>query len=93
MKWDLSKVATLFGIILPLWGGLVFLYTYEKNLVKKGDLSLSELTATIERTEILIAIHSHRVEELTEAERNEYERHKARLINLEAQRDKILGIE
>ena len=40
MKWDINKVATLFGIILPLWGGAVFLWNYEKSLVKKADLSM-----------------------------------------------------
>ena len=89
MKIDLHKLTTLFAVIIPLWGGAVFLWSYEKNLVKHSDLAVSKLDARLERTELLVTILSRDPRAEEEAK---YERAKARLINLEAQRDKLLGI-
>ena len=89
---DPKIIGAWLGVILPLWGGAAFLWNYEKNLVKVRDLDYRELDARIERTEIMIAIFSRDVDTLTEKEKNDYERAKARLINLEAQRDKQLGL-
>lgn len=103
MNIDLTKVSLVFGVILPLWGGMAFLYDYDKNLVKKSevdidslvrktDVDLRDLDARIERTEIIVAIYSRDTDRLTEIEKNSYDRAKQRLISLEEQRDKLLGI-
>ena len=88
----LDKIATIFGIILPLWGGAVFLFNYEKSIAKKSDLAIMDLDARIERTEIIVAIYSRDPQVLTELEKNEYDRAKNRLLSLEGQRDKLLGV-
>lgn len=93
LKDKFGFAGLVIGVILPLWGGMVFLYDYEKNLVKKPDLALTDLDARIERTEILVAVYSRDTERLTEPEKNAYERSKSRLIHLESQRDKLLGVE
>ena len=104
MKIDLHKMVTLFAVLVPLWGGAVFLWNYQENLVKhsdlpdmttlvrKTDLAVMDLDARLERTEIIVAVYSRNTEELTPDEINKYERAKARLINLETQRDSLLGL-
>lgn len=92
MKVDLHKMVTLFAVLMPLWGGAVFLWNYQENLVKKSDLAIMDLDARLERTEIIVAVYSRNNSELTNDEINKYERAKARLINLENQRDSLLGI-
>jgi hypothetical protein len=88
LKVDLHKLTTLFAVLIPLWGGMVFLWSYEKNLVKHGDLAVNTLDARLERAELLVTILSRNPRPDEEAK---YERAKARLINLETQRDKLLG--
>ena len=92
MKIDLHKMVTLFAVLVPLWGGAVFLFTYQENLVKKADLAVMDLDARLERTEIIVAVYSRNPEGLTPDEVNKYDRAKARLINLETQRDSLLRI-
>ena len=90
VKEIIGYVTAIFGVIIPLWGGLAFGINYEKNLVKKSDLALLDLDARIERTEILVAVYARNPDTLTEMEKNAYERSKARLISLEQQRDELL---
>ena len=92
MKIDLHKMTTLFAVLIPLWGGAVFLWNYQDNLVKKSDLAVMDLDARLERTEIIVAVYSRNTAELSPDELNKYERAKARLINLENQRDNLLGL-
>ena len=92
MKLNINKIATILGIISTILVAVTWFYNYEKNLVKTSDLAIMDLDARIERTEILVAVYSRNPETLTEMERNMYERAKARLIQLESQRDKLLGV-
>lgn len=92
IKNKIQIATALIGVFIPLWGGIVFAWNYEKSLVKKADLAVMDLDARIERTEIIVAIYSRDVDNLTEIDKNDYSRAKARLIQLEAQRDKLLGI-
>ena len=85
-------MTTIFAVLLPLWGGAVFLWNYQDNLVKKSDLAVMDLDARLERTEIIVAVYSRNTAELSPDEVNKYERAKARLINLENQRDNLLGL-
>ena len=102
--FDLDRTVTLFAVLIPLWGGIVFLWNYDDSLVKKVDLldhskyitksqmAVQDLDARLERTEIIVAIYSRNTETLSPNEVNKYERAKARLINLETQRDNLLDI-
>ena len=90
MKIDLHKMVTIFAVLVPLWGGMVFLWNYQDNLVKKSDLAVMDLDARLERTEIIVAVYSRNPEGLTTDEVNKYDRARARLINLERQRDSLL---
>lgn len=92
-KLDLNKIVLILGVWVPLYSGIALLWNYEKSLVKKADIAVMDLDARIERTEIIVAIYSRDTHTLTETEKNEYSRAKARLIQLEAQRDKILGVD
>ena len=92
MRIDLNKITMIFAVLIPLWGGAAFLWSYEKNLVKKTDLAVMDLDARLERTEIIVAVYSRNTAELTTDEINKYDRAKARLINLESQRDSLLGL-
>lgn len=104
MKLDLHKITLWIGIFIPLWSGIVFLWSYEKALaykvdlpamhkyVTKSDLAVTDLDARLERTEILVALYGRNPDQLTPDEANKYERAKARLINLETQRDSLLRI-
>ena len=91
MKLDLNKITLIFGIILPMWGGAVFLFNYEKSLAKKADLAIMDMDARIERANILMKFYPN-YSALTDAEKLEYDIAKAKLINLETQRDRLLGV-
>ena len=104
MKLDLHKMTLWIGIFIPLWSGIVFLWSYEKALAYKTDLpnmtkyitrsasAVMDLDARLERTEILVALYGRNPDQLTPDETNKYDRAKARLINLENQRDQLLGV-
>ena len=92
-KLNIEKLVAIFGIIVPLWGGMAFLWNYEKSLVKTQDLAVLDLDARIERTEILVAVYAKHTSQLSENETNSYNRAKARLIQLESQRDQLLELE
>ena len=86
--------SNLVTTVLPLWVLITSVIVYESELVKlediaplqtKADSAEKDLDARIALTEIKILIYSGR--ELSEAEQVEYDRAKARLINLEKQRD------
>ncbi len=105
MKLDLSKITALFAVVLPLWGGIVFLWNYEKALAYKVDLpdmelvvtknekALSDLDSKIANTVILTTLYElHGLTELNELERVKYDRANTRLVALRGQRDGLLGI-
>lgn len=98
---SIKHMAGFLTVVAPLWGAIAFGFHYEVNLVKKNEiatmvhkkeLAAQDLDARIERTEILIAIYARDVDSLSEDDKNQYERAKARLINLENQRDKAMGV-
>ena len=102
IKENIGWIVGIFGGLVPLWGGLIVAIQYESNLVKRDDLikaqkemqrtlTRKEVLATMERVDILIAFFASRVDELSEKEKNEYEQHKARLINLQEQYDKMVN--
>lgn len=99
---SIKHMAGFLTIVAPLWGAIAFGFHYESQLVKKAEiadmvfkheLAAKDLDARIERTEILIAIYARDVHSLTEDDKNQYSRAKARLINLETQRDNAMGID
>lgn len=90
----IKPYSNLVTTVLPLWVLITSIIVYESELVKvndianlqtKADSAEKDLDARIALTEIKILIYSGRA--LTGAEQVEYDRAKARLINLEAQRD------
>ena len=98
---SIKHMAGFLTVVAPLWAAIAFGFHYEANLVKKVDieqmvikpeLAAKDLDARIERTEILIAIYARDVEALSEDDKNDYSRAKARLLNLEEQRDKLMGV-
>ena len=93
INWDkIGKIGMLLGVVIPLWGGLGFLYKYEKNLVKQHERNEDKIDYTISVTELkVLSYELYGIDKLTDLEKGRYERAKARLINLEAQRDKELG--
>lgn len=84
-KMTIERIATIFGIILPLWGGVAFLWSYEKSLVKSHQLDAYKLDAQIERTEILIEVIKD-----DPTKKDDYDIAKIRLANLMTQRDNML---
>jgi len=105
MKLDLSKVSLVFAVIIPLWGGIVFLWTFEKSLAKKTDIpdisvlvtktakAVSDLDGIIANTIILTTIYElHGLTELDELERIKYDRANTQLVSLKAQRNRLLGV-
>lgn len=97
--FTIKHMAGFLTIVAPLWGAIAFGFHYEANLVKKAEiadmvlkheLASKDLDARIERTEILVAIYAREVDSLDEEDKNDYARAKARLINLENQRDKVM---
>jgi hypothetical protein len=104
MKIDAHKITLWLGIFIPFWSAIVFLWTFNESLarvadlpvmanyVTKSDSAVTDLDARLERTEILVALYGRNPESLTPDEANRNERAKARLINLETQRDNLLRI-
>ena len=105
MKLDPHKITLWIGIFVPFWGGIAFLWNYEKALAYKVDLldvntlvtkhekSLSDLDYKIANTLILTTLYElHGLSELNELERVKYDRANTRLVALEGQRDRLLGI-
>lgn len=84
-KMTIERIATIFGIILPLWGGVAFLWSYEKSLVKSHQLDAYKLDAQIERTEIYMEVIKN-----DPLKKDAYDLSKMRLGNLMAQRDNML---
>lgn len=104
IKLNPSVIGAWIAVVIPLWGGIAYMFKYDQNVMKKTEYDLtqyvttesdsfSKLEARIERTKILIAVYSRNSASLTEIEKNEYEAAKARLINLVQQRDKVLGVQ
>ena len=84
-KITFERIVAIFGIILPLWGGVVFLWKYEQKLVKSHQLDAYKLDAQIERTEIYMEVIKN-----DPFKKDAYDLAKMRLGNLTAQRDNML---
>lgn len=92
---NISQLALWITTAAPLWGLIAFGINYEDQLVKRPDIEMlqtkaasaeKDLDASIERLEIKMLIYSTK-ESLTQEQQVAYDRAKARLINLERQRD------
>ena len=90
-----KEYANLYLVAVPLWSAIAWGFWYESQLVKKPDIEVlqtkadsaeKDLDARIALTEIKILIYSTK-ESLNESQQVAYDRAKARLINLEKQRD------
>lgn len=95
---DIAKLSTIIGILATLSTGGYFAYQKYSNLATRADIAIMDLDARIERTQILLEVYrSVQTTTMTEAQLREhdekYERAKARIINLETQRDKLLDYE
>ncbi len=64
---------------------------YHQKAIREA--AFKDLEARIERTEILVAVYSRNSDQLTESEKNSYDRARARLIQLEQQRDLYIGVQ
>lgn len=103
---NFNTIATVFGVVIPLWGGLFYGISFYNDIMLKSEFeqhyvvktahdhqhSVDKLDATIERTQILVAVYSLHAGNLNEAEKNAYEQSKARIIQLQEQRDRLLGL-
>jgi hypothetical protein len=90
VKLDFSKIGMVFGVLIPLWGGAAFLWNYEKNLVKQTDINLMKIDSKIGQAEIKALIYAKDFSNLSQEDRDEYEKVKAAIINLEDQRNRLL---
>ena len=88
----LKKWSNLYLVVLPFWGIVAWGYAYEKSLVKQYQRNDDKIDYTISIMELkVLSYELYGVDKLTDMEKGRYERAKARLINLENQRDEEVG--
>ena len=102
---NLNTLATLIGVVIPLWGAIFYGVSFYNDIMRKSEFEnhfvvrsahshehlVDKIDATIERTQILVAVYSLHSGTLTESERNAYEQARARIIQLQEQRDRFVG--
>lgn len=87
LKERFGFATLVIGVIVPLWSGLGYFYAYEKSLVKQHERTEDKVDILIGIQEIKVDLYSTQLPQ----KQDKYDRAKARLINLEKQRDDNLG--
>lgn len=89
MNVPIGKIATVLGILSILSGFGVWMFNYHGTLATKQDVNMDNLDSRISDVETVVLIYTLiGVDKLDPVSKGRYKRANARLVNLEAERDK-----
>jgi len=92
MNVPVKHIASVLGILVILSSFGTWVYNYHTTLATKQDVNMNNLDGRISDVETVVLIYTLiGIENLDPVSKNRYVRANARLVNLEAERDKVLG--
>lgn len=92
MNVPVKLIGTVLGILVILSGFGTWVYDYHGTLATRSDVNMNNLDGRISDVETVVLIYTLiGIEKLDPVSKGRYERANARLVNLEAERDKLLG--
>lgn len=93
MQPPINKIAAIVAIIATVSSFGLFAVEYHSKFATKEEVHLLNLDTRISVAELVVmGYQSKGLNKLNDVERGRYDRVNVRLINLESERDKIMGM-
>jgi len=93
MQLPINKIATVFAIFAALSSFGLWAVEYHSKFATKEEVHLLSLDTRISVAELVVmGYQSKGLNKLNDVERGRYDRANARLINLESERDRAMGM-